>query len=484
MRFPFHGGRAAFFGESIAMALRFYNTMSRQKELFEPRQAGQVGLYTCGPTIYNFAHIGNFRAYMFEDLLKRYLRFRGYNVAHIMNLTDVEDKIIRTCRETGEPLKSITNRFAQAFFEDIATLGIVPADRYPAATDHIAEMVEMIKDLREKGHTYESQGSIYFRLGTFPGYGKLSHMDLSQLQQGGSGRVDSDEYEAEDARDFALWKAWDEDDGEVYWETELGKGRPGWHIECSAMSMKYLGASFDIHCGGVDNIFPHHENEIAQSECASGQTFSKYWLHCAHLVVEGKKMSKSLGNFYTLRDLCAKGIDPLAIRWVLLATHYRQPNNFAFDALDAAKQSLNRIRDFRLRLGEARGSGGEDLAETVARCETAFVEAMDDDLNISGALAAVFDFIREANRAMDEGGVSAAGATAALSLLDRLNRVTGVLAPPTEEEAPAAIVERAMERQRARRNKDFAAADAIRDALAAEGWIIEDTPSGPRVKRA
>ncbi len=465
------------------MTLRFFNTLSRSKESFVPREEGKVGLYTCGPTIYNFAHIGNFRAYVFEDLLKRYLQFRGYAVHHIMNLTDVEDKLIRTCREKNESLKTVTARYAQAFFEDIATLGIVPADRYPAATDHIDEMIELIKVLRDKGHTYESNGSIYFRLSTFPGYGKLSHMDMDQLQQGGSGRVDSDEYEAENARDFALWKAWDEDDGEVFWETELGKGRPGWHIECSAMSMKYLGKSFDVHCGGVDNVFPHHENEIAQSECATGEMFSKYWLHCAHLVVEGKKMSKSLGNFYTLRDLTEKGIEPLAIRWVLLATHYRQPNNFAFDAVEAAKQSLYRIRDFRMRLQDVRGAG-DDLGERCAECEAAFVEAMDDDLNISGGLAAVFDFIRDINRRVDEGTVSEAGAQCAIALLDRLDQVTGVFSPPQADEVPAEIMEQALERQRARRNKDFATADAIRKRLEADGWIIEDTSEGPRVKRA
>ncbi|HNT88126.1 MAG TPA: cysteine--tRNA ligase, partial [Candidatus Hydrogenedentes bacterium] len=265
------------------MALRFFNTMSRTKEVFEPIEAGKVGMYTCGPTIYNVAHIGNFRAYVFEDLLRRYLEYRGYDVRHVMNLTDVEDKLIRTCRETGEPLKAVTDKYAKAFFEDVDTLGIRRAHVYPAATDHIPEMVEMIKTLRDKRHTYEHEGSIYFRLATFPGYGRLSHMDLDQLRAGASGRVDTDEYEAEEARDFALWKAWDEDDGAVFWETELGKGRPGWHIECSAMSMKYLGESFDIHCGGIDNMFPHHENEIAQSEAATGKRFVKYWLHSAHL---------------------------------------------------------------------------------------------------------------------------------------------------------------------------------------------------------
>jgi cysteinyl-tRNA synthetase len=465
------------------MALRLFNTLSRVKEAFEPREAGKVGMYTCGPTIYNYAHIGNFRAYAFEDVLRRYLKFRGYGVFQVMNLTDVEDKIIRTCRETGKPLEEINRFYAQAFFEDLDTLGIERADVYPAATDHIPEMVELIKTLRERGHTYEHDGSIYFRLTTFPGYGKLSHMDLGQLRTGASGRVDTDEYAAEDARDFALWKAWDADDGDVYWETELGKGRPGWHIECSAMSMKYLGASFDIHCGGVDNIFPHHENEIAQSECATGEPFVRYWLHNAHLVVEGRKMSKSLGNFFTLRDLAGKGLDPMAIRWVLIATHYRQPNNFSFDAVEAAAQSIRRIRDFRIRLGEVRGNGS-DLTAECRQCEDAFIEAMDDDLNMSGALGVVFDFIRDVNKLLDAGEAGAAGAANALALLDRLNSVTGVFAPAAEETVPQEVLDRVMARQQARRNKDFAQADALRDGLLAEGWVIEDTPGGPRVKKA
>ncbi len=465
------------------MSLRLFNTLSRMKETFVPLEAGRVRMYTCGPTIYNFAHIGNFRAYMFEDLLRRHLKYRGFQVTQVMNLTDVEDKLIRTCRQTGEALKSVTDRYAKAFFEDLDTLGIERAEVYPAATDHIPEMVELIKKLRGHGHTYEANGSIYFRLSSYAKYGQLSHMDMSQLQTGASGRVDTDEYDAEDARDFALWKAWDEEDGDVYWETELGKGRPGWHIECSAMSMKYLGESFDIHCGGVDNMFPHHENEIAQAECATGKTFVKYWLHNAHLVVDGKKMSKSLGNFYTLRDLLAKKIDPLAIRYLLIGTHYRQPSNFTFEALDAASQALRRIRDFRIRLAELRGTG-EDLAGVCAACETAFAEAMDDDLNVSGALAAVFDFIRDVNKLLDEANVGADGAANALALLDRLNAVTGVLAPATEAAVPQDVLDRVMERQQARRNKDFARSDALRDQLLAEGWVIEDTASGPRVKRA
>ncbi|MFP4500179.1 MAG: cysteine--tRNA ligase [Candidatus Hydrogenedentota bacterium] len=465
------------------MALRFYNSMSRQKEVFEPLEPPNVGLYTCGPTIYNFAHIGNFRAYIFEDLLRRYLEYRGYKVNHVMNLTDVEDKLIRTVRDTGEPLDAITGRYARAFFEDIDTLGIRRAHHYPSATDHINEMVALIKALRDKGHTYEEGGNIYFRLSTFPEYGKLAHMDIEELRANAGGRVASDEYEREDARDFALWKAWDEEDGDVYWETELGKGRPGWHIECSAMAIKYLGPSFDIHCGGVDNMFPHHENEIAQSQCATGKQFVKYWLHCAHLVVEGKKMSKSLGNFFTLRDLLDKGIDPMAIRWVLIATHYRQPNNFSFDAVDAAKESLRRIRDFRRRLDEVRGEG-DGLSAECAACEQAFTEALDDDLNISGALAAVFELVRVLNKKIDDDAAGAAGAKRVLALLDRLDGVTGLFgAPPEGGDVPHEVLDKVNARQEARRAKDFARADALRDELAADGWILEDTPDGPRVKK-
>ncbi len=464
------------------MPIRFYNTLTRTKEDFEPLETGKVRMYTCGPTVYNYAHIGNLRTFMFEDLLRRHLKYRGFAVHHVMNLTDVEDKIIRACRETGESLKSLTARYAQAFFEDLDSLGIERAEEYPAATDHIDDMVALIKALRDRGHTYEADGSIYFKLSTFPEYGRLSHFDMDQLRTGASGRVDSDEYARDDARDFALWKAYDDEDGEVFWETELGKGRPGWHIECSCMSMKYLGESFDIHCGGIDNMFPHHENEIAQSEAATGKPFVRYWLHSAHLFVENRKMSKSLGNIYTLRDLVEKGHDPLAIRWALISTHYRQPSNFTFAGLDSAQESIHRIRDFRIRLGEVRGDG-DDLSGPTDSCEREFGKAMDDDLNISGALASVFEFLRESNRLMDQDELSQAGAQRALDLLDRLHAVTGLFAPPAAPEAPQAVLDLVMERQEARRSKDFARADAIRDELAADGWVVEDTADGPRVKR-
>lgn len=466
------------------MAIRLYNTLTQQKEDFVPLVPGKAGLYTCGPTVYNFAHIGNFRSYMFEDLLRRHLVYRGYDVHHIMNLTDVEDKIIRTCRETGESLKSLTGRYSEAFLGDIDTLNILRAHAYPAATEHIDEIVAIIQALIERGHAYEANGSVYFRLASFSDYGKLSHKDLEGLRDGASGRVDADEYETENVRDFALWKAYDEGDGAVFWETPFGKGRPGWHIECSCMSMKYLGETFDIHCGGVDLVFPHHENEIAQSEGATGKKFVNYWLHCEHLIVEGRKMSKSMGNFFTLRDLLDKGYSPMAIRYVLLSTHYRARLNFTFDGLDGASAALSRLQEFKRRLAAVTAGGSDDLAVPIAACETSFGEHLDDDLNISGALAALFDFVREVNKKMDAFAVNPAGAAAALALLDRLDGVLGLLGDAEEAAIPEEILALAAERQEARRAKNFARSDEIRDRLAAAGWIIKDTPDGPRVERA
>ncbi|OPZ91018.1 MAG: Cysteine--tRNA ligase [candidate division TA06 bacterium ADurb.Bin417] len=465
------------------MTLRFQNTESRTKQEFTPLEPGKVSLYTCGPTVYNFAHIGNFRAYVFEDLLRRYLEYRGYAVTHIMNLTDVEDKLIRTCRETGEALKSVTARYAAAFFEDVKALGILPAHRYPAATDHIPEMVEMIKILRDKGHTYEDKGSIYFKLGTFPRYGRLSHMDLDQLRTGASGRVDADEYEAEEARDFALWKAWDENDGEVYWETELGKGRPGWHIECSAMSTKYLGPRLDIHCGGVDNIFPHHENEIAQSEAATGRPFARYFLHCAHLMVEGEKMSKSKGNFYTLRDLLARGHDPVAVRALLLAVHYRSPLNFTFDGLAAAGRSVERIQGFYRRLDSGPAGPGAGAAGRLEAAGQEFRAALDDDLNISAALAAVHNLVSALNPELEAGRLSADERAAVRRGLKDFDQVLALLPADSGPELTAAESALVAERQAARGRRDFARADQLRDELLRLGIVVEDTPAGPRIVR-
>ena len=466
------------------MAIRLYNTLTRKKEHFEPLTPGKVGMYVCGPTVYSYAHIGNLRTFMFQDLLRRHLEYRGFEVAHVMNITDVEDKIIRACRETGESREALTTRYTEEFFEDLDTLGVTRPGRAPRATEYIDEMVNLVKVLRDRGHTYEVEGSVYYKISSFPEYGKLSHVKLDQLQEGASGRVDLDEYATEDARDFALWKAYTEEDGDVFWDTDLGRGRPGWHLECSCMSMALLGESFDIHCGAVDLVFPHHENEIAQSEGATGKPFVRYWLHAAHLNIDGQKISKSLGNTITLRDLLEQGHDPVAIRWALRATHYRQPTNFSAETLEAAKNAVQRIRDFRLRLREAARGDGASLEEECAACETAFGDALDDDLNISGALAAVFDFVRLTNKLLDEDDLSAEGAQRAIGLLDRLDGVTGLLGDAPGLEAPPDVLERVKARQEAHRSKDFARADALRDELAASGWIVEDTPDGARVKRA
>lgn len=464
------------------MAIRLYNTLTRTKEEFVPLDPPNVRMYTCGPTVYSYAHVGNLRTFMFQDLLRKHLQSRGYRVTLAMNITDVEDKIIRTCRETGEPLQSLTQRYTDAFLEDLDTLGVDRPDYMPRATEFIDEMVKLVQTLTERGHTYEIDGSIYFKIATFPEYGKLSHFDLDTLQQGASGRVDSDEYKTEDARDFALWKAYDEDDGPIFWETPIGKGRPGWHLECSCMSMHYLGPTFDIHCGAVDLVFPHHENEIAQSESATGKPFVNYWVHAAHLNIDGRKISKSLGNTITLRDLLEQGHDPLTIRYALRSTHYRQPTNFSAETLEMARNTIEKLQEFRARLNRVRAGTGETLEDAARECETQFAEALDDDLNISGALAAVFDFVRDTNRLIDRNELAESGAQNALALLDRLDRVTGLFGERAAA-VPSEIEELVAKRQQARRNKNFAEADAIRDSLAELGWLVKDTPDGPRVTR-
>ena len=463
------------------MPLTFFNTLTKRKEEFTPITPGEVKLYTCGPTIYGFAHIGNFRAYIFEDILRRYLEYKGFKVVHVMNITDVDDKTIRDSRKEGKSLKEYTEPFKQAFFQDRDSLNIKPAHFYPEATTHIPEMIELVKILREKGFTYEADGSIYFRISSFPNYGALSGYRPSDLRAGA--RVDVDEYEKEEARDFVLWKARRPEDGDVYWDTELGQGRPGWHLECSAMSMKYLGKTFDIHCGGEDNIFPHHENEIAQSEAATGVKFVNYWLHCGYLLVEGRKMSKSLGNFYTLRDLTDRGFDPKAVRYVLLSTHYRQQLNFSEEAARAAKASIDRLQDFisALNMIEKEGENVEvnGIIDT-ARGE--FEKHMDDDLNISPALGALFIMVKEINRKIADDSVNRSGAVKALKFLRDIDGVFGVLnfaSQSADEEVERLIRERMEVRER----KDFARADEIRRKLAEMKIVVEDTPQGPRWKR-
>ncbi len=466
------------------MGFRVYNTLSRKVEDFAPLKEGLVGLYTCGPTVYNYAHIGNFRAYIFEDLLRRHLQFAGYRVNQVMNLTDVDDKTIRGAREQGLPLRDFTAIYKKAFFDDLKTLNIEPAEQYPAATDHVPEMIELIRILEEKGYAYRSEdGSVYFSIAKFKEYGKLAHLDMSGLQAGA--RVAQDEYEKENLADFALWKAWDEVDGEVVWDSPWGRGRPGWHIECSAMSMKYLGESFDIHTGGVDNIFPHHEDEIAQSEAVTGKPFAKYWMHCAHLGVEGRKMSKSLGNFYTLRDLLDRGFTGREIRYALMATHYRQGLNFSFEALLSARAALARVDEFRSRMRSTAASAvasSEAPSDWVDLALKTFSEALDDDLNISKALAALFDLIHDGNKRMDAGTVSPAAAASAEACLNEMDRVLALL-EPEDAALDQELLDLARQRQEARKNKNWAEADRIRDVLASQGWEVQDTAEGPKLKR-
>ena len=463
--------------------IKLFNTLTRQKEEFKPIESGKVGMYTCGPTVYDYAHIGNFRAFVFEDLLKRWLQHRGFQVKHVMNLTDVDDKTIKGSQKQEKPLHEYTDFYANAFFEDIKALNIEPATVYPRATDHVPEMVTIIKMLLHKGVAYRGEdGSIYFAISKFPDYGKLSHLKTAELKAGA--RVSQDEYAKEEAQDFALWKAYTAEDGDVYWETELGKGRPGWHIECSAMSMKYLGETFDIHCGGVDNMFPHHENEIAQSEAATGKLFVHYWMHNEHLLVEGKKMAKRLGNFYTLRDLIGKGLDPLAIRYLLLSTHYRQQFNFTFEALDAAKKAIERLANLQRRLQDVNGKGGsEQLQKLIKTVQTCFGDALDDDLNVSVALASLFDFVRDINNMLDANALSKAEAATVSVLIGDFDKVLGVLPKAKEETLPAEAQDLIKKREEARKAKDWKTADAARAQLKAMGITIEDTAQGVRWKR-
>jgi cysteinyl-tRNA synthetase len=475
--------------------MRFFNTLTRQSEEFTPMEQGKVKLYTCGPTVHDYAHIGNFRTYVFEDLLRRYLKYRGFDVKQVMNLTDVEDKIIRKAEAAGVNFKDYTKPYTEAFFEDLKALNVEPAEHYPRATDYVDGMVDMIRDLLQKGIAYRSEdGSIYYDIRKFPGYGKLANIQVDELQAGA--RVAQDEYEKDSACDFALWKAWDEGDGHVFWDqyADLGKGRPGWHIECSAMSRAYLGDSFDIHCGGVDNIFPHHQNEIAQSEAFSGKKFVNYWLHSEHLQVESAKMSKSLGNFITLRDLLAadgnpsgRAYDPMVIRYALLTVHYRSRLNFKYDGLVQAERSMERIVDFVRRCREQKGEANdESVLLRVSAARDAFVAAMDDDLDIGKAMAELFTFITDVNKRIDE--VKDVGANAGHACADLWLQLDRVLGLQLEQRLGGgsldAEVEKLIEqRLQARKDKQFALADQIRQQLTDMGIVLEDTPQGVRWKR-
>jgi cysteinyl-tRNA synthetase len=469
--------------------LKLCNTLTREKEPLKTVQPGHVNMYTCGPTVYNFAHIGNFRTYVFEDLLRRTIQFFGYKINHVMNITDVDDKTIRGAIAKNSTLREFTDPYTTAFFEDLKTLHIQPAEHYPAATEYIPQMITMIQQLLDKGVAYKgSDGSVYFAIKKFPKYGCLSHFHLDELEEGASDRIANDEYEKESAADFVLWKGYEpERDGKIFWESPYGPGRPGWHLECSVMAMNLLGDTLDIHVGGVDNMFPHHENEIAQSESCSGKVFSNYWLHVEHLIVDNKKMSKSLGNFYTIRDLLQKGFSGTQIRYLLISTHYKTPLNFTFAGLDAAKNALSRIQDFILRIQELAATSTSVDADAVLplieRCHLAFAEALGDDFNISQALASLFDFIRQANALADTKQISKHDAEAVLEFLHRVNDVIGVMEFSQQDDIPTELQHALEQRIQARKDKNWALADQLRDLISSRGYVIEDTASGARLKK-
>jgi cysteinyl-tRNA synthetase len=469
--------------------IQLHNTLSGKIEPFVPQKQGEVRMYTCGPTVYDYAHIGNYRTFVFQDILRRFLKLRGYKLQHVMNLTDVDDRIIANAVAAGKNIRDYTEKFVQAFFEDCKTLSIEAPEHWIRATDHIPDMVSLIQRLQEKTFTYPSEGSIYYRITKFPTYGKLSKIDLTGIQAGA--RVDNDRYEKESARDFALWKA--PKPGEHFWETAIGPGRPGWHIECSAMAMKYLGETLDIHTGGIDLAFPHHENEIAQSEAATGKPFARYWLHAEHLLVEGEKMSKSLGNFFTLRDLFSKGYKPSALRFALASVPYRKQLNFTFDGLAQATNSVERLRNFADRLKQGKFSAGkqEGMAARIAKASEGFDAGLSDDLNTARALAAVFDLVRDANIAMDKGDFRQGDVAATQQFFATFDKVFAVLEDNDAQKLQAlgygsaeaglrdAEIEKLIvDRTAAKKKRDFAAADRIRKELADRGIMLEDAKDG------
>ena len=467
--------------------IKFYNSLTRQKEEFKPMNEKEVGMYSCGPTVYNYAHIGNFRAYIFSDLVRRVLEDYGYNVKLVMNLTDVDDKTIRNSKENHISLSEYTKKYKEAFFEDIRTLRIKPATVNPSATEHINEMIDIIKLLEKNGHTYEADGSIYFKISTFPEYGELANLDKQELKEGASGRVSSDEYDKENASDFVLWKAYTEEDGDVYWDSPFGKGRPGWHIECSAMSCKYLGKHFDIHTGGVDNKFPHHENEIAQNEAAFNEKFVNYWLHCEHLIVDGEKMSKSKGNFYTLRDLLNKGLSAEAIRYSLMNSHYRKQLNFTIEGINQSQSAIDRVNDLIFRLKDVNKTDADDSAvmKELEEANKNFFESIYDDLNVSEALGVFFSFIKSINISFDSINVSSRDAI--IKFIERVNNIINCFNMNGEKEIESSEEEKINklieERTLAKKEKNYKRADEIRDELNSMGIEIMDTPNGVRWKR-
>jgi cysteinyl-tRNA synthetase len=469
--------------------IRLYNTLSNRLEPLQPLHPGEVRIYTCGPTVYDFAHIGNFRTFTFQDILRRFLRSQGYRVLQVMNLTDVDDRIIQNAAEAHISIREYTEKYVDAFLEDMRALRLEMPEEIVRATEHIEDMVDLIGRLQKKGLTYDSEGSIYYRISKFPGYGKLSKIDLGGIKAGA--RVDNDRYEKDDARDFALWKS--PKPGEHFWETKIGPGRPGWHIECSAMAMKYLGDTLDIHTGGVDLAFPHHENEIAQSEAATGHPFVKIWLHAEHLIIDGEKMSKSLGNFFTLRDLFAKGQKPSAIRYLLLSVPYRRQLNFTGDSLKQAENSVTRLRNFYARLKTEQFKAGEtpDILTRASKAEADFDSGLADDLNTAYSLAVIFDLVRDVNTAMDKGEFRQQDAPRLIAAMEKFDAIFAILEDNDAEilqrmgftsgdpRLPAAEVEALIEeRNAAKKKRDFKRADEIRKKLADSGILLEDSKDG------
>ncbi|HEX8154940.1 MAG TPA: cysteine--tRNA ligase [Thermoanaerobaculia bacterium] len=465
--------------------LKLFNTLTREKETFVPLVPGEVRMYSCGPTVYNDPHIGNLRTFLWSDLLRRYLEYRGLRVTQVMNITDVEDKIIRNANAAGLDIDTYTKPYIESFLASLAALRVKPASAYPRATEYIPQMVALVERLTGRGHTYVADGSTYFRVGSLPGYGKLARVEIAESNE--FSRIESDEYEKESARDFVLWKA--KKENEPSWETAIGEGRPGWHLECSAMSMDLLGETFDIHTGAVDLIFPHHENEIAQSEGATGKPFVRFWLHGEHLNIDAQKMSKSLGNIYTLPEVVAMGYDPLALRFALLSVPYRTKLNFTNQSLDDAKNAIGRIESFLVRIEELSKSAPRDAAHAdeegdalIGRFLGAFQDAMDDDLNTAGALGALFTLIRDANVAIDAGRISSSDANGIRSALLKVDPVLDIF-PKRDTNLDSEIEALIQARLAARKARNFAESDRIRDELLAKGIVLEDTPQGTRWKR-
>ena len=459
------------------MSIRFYNTINRKKVEFEPITPGTVKLYTCGPTVYDTAHIGNFRTFLFEDLLKRFLIFKGYEVYHVMNITYVDDKTIKRANKEGIKINELTLKYTEEFMNDIKSLKILPADKYPRATEHIVEMIQMIQTLEKSGYAYETKDhSIYFRLDSYDSYGQLTKIDLTK--QRATKRIINDEYSKDNPQDFALWKAWDDEDGKVFWESPWGRGRPGWHIECSAMSIKYLGNHFDIHCGGVDNIFPHHENELAQSVSATKGLFVNYWMHSEYLHIQGDKMSKTTGNFHKISDLISEGFTAEEIRFILLSPHYRSKLNFSLNQNHEAKTAIQRVTDVQQRLFELSDSDQKESSMPDEFEE--FVAALDDDLDTPKAFAIFFGWIRSMNKLLDRGKLMFSQINGGLEFIKIFDDLFAII--PEKENVPRKLYDLIEKREKARLNQDWKTADKIRNLLHKEGWLVEDSPNGPKLR--